>query len=76
MLRFDTKALFAALDHQRATRGLSWKDVAKATGVSASTITRLRAGGRMEVDGALALVHWLGVTVETFVRTSAGRAET
>jgi hypothetical protein len=31
-------------------------------------ITRIKNGGRMEVDGMLAMVAWLGVTVETFVR--------
>ena len=42
-----------------------------AIGVSVATITRLRSGGRMEVDGMLARVAWLGVPVETFVRESA-----
>jgi hypothetical protein len=41
--------------------------VAAATGVSAATIARTRTGGRLEVDGMLAMVHWLGVPVETFV---------
>jgi len=68
MRRFDPKALYNALDERRAERGLSWQDVARATGVSAATITRTRTGGRMEVDGMLALVGWLGVPVETFVR--------
>ena len=68
MLRFDSAALFAALDHQRGARGMTWEQVAAETGVSSATIKRTRAGGRMEVDGMLALVHWLGVPVETFVR--------
>ena len=68
MRRFDPKALYLALDERRVARGLSWQDVARATGVSAATITRTRTGGRMEVDGMLALVGWLGVPVETFVR--------
>jgi len=33
-----------------------------------ATIQRAKAGGRMELDGMLAMVHWLGVKVETFVR--------
>jgi len=43
---------------------------AAVTGVSAATLTRTRAGGRLEVDGMLARVRWLGVPVETFVRES------
>ena len=39
-------------------------------GVSVSTIARTQKGGRMEVDGMLAMVAWLNVPVETFVRES------
>ena len=70
MKRFDSKALYAALDEQRQARHLSWQEVAKELGVSVSTITRTQKGGRMEVDGMLAMVGWLGVAVETFVRES------
>jgi transcriptional regulator with XRE-family HTH domain len=66
--RFDTKALYETLDKQRVAQGLSWQDVARATGVSAATLTRTRQGGRMEVDGMLAMVAWLGLPVEHFVR--------
>jgi len=72
MVRFDSKALYAALDAQRAERGMTWVQVAAATGVSTATITRTRAGGRLEVDGMLAMVRWLDVPVETFVRESKG----
>jgi len=68
MKRFNSKELYAALDAQREARNLSWREVAKEVGVSVSTISRTRAGGRMEVDGMLAMVAWLGATVETFVR--------
>jgi transcriptional regulator with XRE-family HTH domain len=68
MLRFDSRALFEALDRRRTARGMTWDQVAAETRVSAATIRRTRDGGRMEVDGMLALVHWLGVPVETFVR--------
>ena len=68
MHRLDSTALFAALDQQRRTQGLSWTALARQTGVSVATIRRIEHGGRMEVDGLLALVAWLGVPVETFVR--------
>jgi len=64
--RFDAPALYAALDAQRSSRGLSWQQVAAEIGVSASTLTRTKHGGRMEVDGMLAMVHWLGRAVESF----------
>lgn len=68
MRRFDATALYQAMDMQRTARGQSWSDVAAAIGVSVATITRMQNGGRMEVDGMLAMVSWLGVPVETFVR--------
>ena len=70
MKRFDAKALYQALDEKRHSRELSWGEVAAEIGVSVSTITRTRTGGRMEVDGMLAMVAWLGLPVETFVRES------
>jgi transcriptional regulator with XRE-family HTH domain len=70
MVRFDAKALYAALDAQRQARRLTWAQVGAEIGISAATITRTRSGGRLEVDGMLAMVRWLGVPVETFVRES------
>jgi transcriptional regulator with XRE-family HTH domain len=68
MRRLDSAALYGALDQQRSARGLTWAALAEETGVSLATIKRTERGGRMEVDGMLALVSWLGVPVETFVR--------
>lgn len=70
MIRFDSRALYAALDAHRRALGKTWTQVAAETGVSTGTITRTRTGGRLEVDGMLAMVRWLGVPVETFVRES------
>ena len=67
MKRFNAKALYQAMDQQREERGMTWADISREIGISASTITRTKQGGRMEVDGMLAMVHWLGETVETFV---------
>jgi transcriptional regulator with XRE-family HTH domain len=68
--RFNARALYAALDEKRRSRGMSWQQVAEETGVSASTLTRTRQGGRLEVDGTLAMVRWLGRTIESFTRTA------
>lgn len=68
MRRFDASALYDALDRQRSARGLTWDAVAREIGVSAATIRRTQHGGRLEVDGMLAMVGWLGVPVESFVR--------
>lgn len=70
-IRFDARALYEALDVQRRSRGMSWQEVAREIGVSASTLTRTRRGGRMEADGMLAMVRWLGRTAESFTRKTA-----
>ena len=67
MKRFDAKSLHKALDEQRQRRDMSWADVSKEIGVSASTLRRTKDGGRVEVDGMLAMVNWLNEKVETFV---------
>ena len=67
-LRFDTVALYTALDAERHARGLSWQQLSAEIGVSASTMTRMKDGGRLEADGMLAMVQWLGRSVESFTR--------
>ena len=71
-IRFDSKALYNALDKKRQEKNMTWKQVAAEIGVAESTIARTRQGGRMEVDGMLAMVSWLGVPVEFFTRKTAG----
>lgn len=68
MKRFDAKALHQALDEERSRRGMTWTEISKEIGVSASTLRRTKDGGRMEVDGMIAMVCWLGEKVETFIR--------
>jgi hypothetical protein len=70
MRRFDSSALFAAIDAQRIDKRLTWDQLAREIGVSAATIQRTQHGGRLEVDGMLAMVTWLGVPVEAFVSDS------
>jgi len=74
--RSDARALYAALDEQRRSRGISWQQVALEVGVSPSTLTRTKRGGRMEVDGMLAMVRWLGRTVESFTRGVTRKRQT
>jgi transcriptional regulator with XRE-family HTH domain len=67
--RFDAGAFYSALDAQRAAKGLNWKQVAAAAGVSASTLTRMSQGKRPDVDSLAALAGWSGLTVDDFVVT-------
>lgn len=67
-MKVDVGALYAALDAQRRARGLSWRQLATEAGVSASTLTRMAQGKRPDVDGFAALLSWLGIPAESFMR--------
>jgi len=65
---FDADAFYSALDSARESRRLNWKQVATASGVSASTFTRMAQGRRPDVDSLAALAAWSGLEVDAFVR--------
>jgi transcriptional regulator with XRE-family HTH domain len=65
--QFDAEAFYAALDNQRQSKGMSWKQVAERSGVSASTLTRMAQGKRPDVDSMAALAAWSGLSVDSFV---------
>lgn len=71
--QFDASGFYEALDATRRSRRLTWKDVAQASGVSASTLTRMAQGKRPDVDSLAALAAWSGLETDRFVRTSAPR---
>ena len=66
----DAGALYAALDQKRQAGAQSWRDLAAELGLSPSTFTRMAQGHRPDVDTFAALVRWLGVPAEAFIRSS------
>jgi transcriptional regulator with XRE-family HTH domain len=66
--RLDVAALYVTLDSERQQRGLSWRQVAQGAGVGPSTLSRMAQGNRPDVDSFVALVQWLGVPAEQFMR--------
>jgi transcriptional regulator with XRE-family HTH domain len=68
--RLDVAALYVTLDSERQQRGLSWRQVAQEAGVGPSTLSRMAQGNRPDVDSFAALVHWLGLPAEQFMRHS------
>ena len=66
--KFDVAALHAALDSERRSRRLTWKNVAAQSGVSASTLTRLSQGRQPNVNSLAALTAWLGMSADHFMR--------
>lgn len=71
----DVKALHAALDQQRQAQHLSWRQLAKKAGVSPSTLTRMAQGKRPDVDSFSALVQWLRIPAEKFMRRTGQEQE-
>lgn len=66
--KFDAEAFYTALDKQRQTRNLTWKQVAKEADISASTLTRMAQGRRPDVDSMAALAAWSGLSADSFVQ--------
>jgi len=66
--RLDVAALYVTLDSERQQRCLSWRQVATAAGIGPSTLSRMAQGHRPDVDSFVALVHWLGLPAEQFMR--------
>lgn len=64
----DVAALYAALDAEKNTRGMSWRQLARECQLSPSTFTRMANGLRPDVDAFAGLVRWLGQPAEAFMR--------
>src|SRR5574342_887839 len=72
--RINVPALYAALDAVRASRELSWRQLAREVGVSPSTFSRLANRLKPDVDAFVAMVRWLRVPAERFMIGEEGGA--
>lgn len=66
--RLDVRALYLTLDSERDQRHISWRQLAQEAGVGPSTLSRMAQGNRPDVDSFVALVQWLGMPAEQFMR--------
>lgn len=73
---FNNTGFYQALDSERASRHLNWKEVSALSGVSASTLTRLAQGRRPDVDSLAALVRWAGMSADDFFSSSINPQKT
>lgn len=64
---FNAEAFYRALDLQRRSANITWRDVAIAAGVSPSTLTRMKQGKRPDVDSMAALATWAGLDLDSFI---------
>jgi hypothetical protein len=71
ILRWDTRALFAALDAQRRDRGLTWAALARELrGFTPGMLTNLSSGPRIGFPPVMRLVRWLEQPAVRFTRIS------
>lgn len=71
ILRFDTGAIYQALDAKRAERGMTWKQVAaEIGGLNAASLTRLSKGGRTSFPKVMRIFGWLRRPAASFTRIS------
>jgi hypothetical protein len=68
--RFDTIALYNALDRARETHGMGWAEVADELGVSTGTIARFTKGGRTNSIVMVAAAEWAGEPIESLLQPS------
>ncbi len=72
VLRFHTKKIYAALDAQRREQNLTWAQVGRELGLSASSLTHLAKGGRTSFPAVMRIVGWLGRPAAQFTRVVGG----
>lgn len=65
---FDPIRFHRMLDDIRIERDISWKEIARLTGVSASTLTRIGQGRHPDADNLSALIAWGGLDANTVLR--------
>lgn len=72
--RFDTAALYRALDAARTDRGLTWAEAATEIGssmVTAATLRSFQKGGRTSLARIVPILVWLGASAATFATLPA-----
>lgn len=69
ILRFDTRAMHAALNAERLKRGMTWKQVAgELPGFTESMLTNLAEGPLIGFPRVMMIPQWLGLSAASFVR--------
>ena len=68
--KFDSDGFYAALNAERLSRKMTWKEVAEEAGVNASTLTRMSQGNKPDVNGLAGLLRWSGLKAEMFMAGS------
>lgn len=69
ILRFDTRAIYDALQQERLRRGLTWQQAAdEMPGFTPSMLTNLADGPLIGFPRVMTLIQWIGHPAAAFVR--------
>ena len=66
---FDFEGFYRALEAVVRARKVTWKQVGRETGVSASTLTRMSQGRQPDAASLAAVSAWAGLNPSDFVQT-------
>jgi hypothetical protein len=70
VLRFDSRAIYDALEQDRRRRGLTWQRVAdELPGLTPSMLTNPASGPLIGFPRVMIITQWLGRPAATFVRS-------
>lgn len=71
-MMFDRKLFSASILAKMARDALSLRDVAKSTGVSVATLSRVARGHAPDVDSFAKIVKWLDIDANAFIGCPRG----
>lgn len=71
----DVNVLHGALEAARAREMVSWRELARIIGVSASTMSRLAQGQNPDVNAFARMVRWLRIPADNFIVDGDRQAE-
>jgi transcriptional regulator with XRE-family HTH domain len=73
ILRFDTRAMYAALNAERTRKGMTWRQVAgELPGFTASMLANLATGPLIGFPLVMMITRWLCLPAASFVRDRGG----
>lgn len=72
---FDFRSFYKALVATVASRGANWKQVSEATGVSQTTLSRMRRDRQPDAESLTALAAWAGLNPVDFIAGARSSAE-
>lgn len=72
----NVPVLYASLEAAKDAKNLTWRGLAKLTGLSPSLFSRLANGQKPDADAFATIVTWLGVDATHFFADDGDGAET